>query len=177
MSTRRALIVIDLQNDYFPDGAYPLWNTEAVLARTLEAIHVAQAHHVPVIFVVHVAPEKPGSAPFLTAGTHGAEIHPQLLAAAPDAILVTKLNADSFYNTRLEETLDRLGVEELFICGMMTQNCVTHTAISKSAEKFKVSVLPECCTTIDPMIHRFAINALALRVQLATVDAAFHEAE
>jgi nicotinamidase-related amidase len=49
---------------------------------------------------------------------------------------------------------------------MMTQNCVTHTAISKSAEKYKVSVLPDCCTTVSEMIHRIALNALSTRVAL-----------
>jgi len=47
--------------------------------------------------------------------------------------------ADSFEKTKLEETLAKLGVTELLLCGMMTQNCVTHTAISKAAEKYNVS--------------------------------------
>jgi nicotinamidase-related amidase len=57
-------------------------------------------------------------------------------------------------------------VEELLICGMMTQNCVTHTAISQSAEKYKVSILTDCCTTVDRMIHSIALHALSTRVEL-----------
>jgi nicotinamidase-related amidase len=49
---------------------------------------------------------------------------------------------------------------------MMTQNCVTHTALSKSAEKYKLTILPECCTTVDQMIHRIALNALSTRIML-----------
>jgi nicotinamidase-related amidase len=173
----RALIVIDVQNDYFSCGAYPLWNTEETLARTEEAIGLAAAQGTPVIFVQHLAQPRTGAAPFFTAGTPGAEIHPRLRAAAPDAVVVVKEYADSFVNTVLEETLGRLGVEELLICGMMTQNCVTHTAISKSAEKYKVTVLADCCTTVDAMIHNFALRALALRVRLESIADAFREQE
>ena len=131
---QRALIVIDLQNDYFPDGKFPLWNTEAVLAQVESAIARARAQGVPVILVQHIADAPNGAAPFFNAGTSGVELHPRILAAAPDAVVVTKAQADSFLNTTLEEKLAELGVEELLVCGMMTQNCVTHTAISRAAE-------------------------------------------
>jgi nicotinamidase-related amidase len=75
-------------------------------------------------------------------------------------------------NTNLENTLSKLGVNELLICGMMTQNCVTHTAISKSAEKYKVCILPDCCTTVDEMIHNIALHAVSPRVALANSNEA-----
>jgi nicotinamidase-related amidase len=58
------------------------------------------------------------------------------------------------------------GVDELLVCGMMTQNCVTHTAISKAAEKYKVSILPDCCTTVSEPIHLIALHAVSTRVPL-----------
>ncbi|MFT5760835.1 MAG: nicotinamidase-related amidase, partial [Alteromonadaceae bacterium] len=45
-----------------------------------------------------------------------------------------------------------------------------HTAISKAAEKYKVSIVVDCCTTVDKMIHNIALNAISTRVQLATTD-------
>jgi nicotinamidase-related amidase len=57
-------------------------------------------------------------------------------------------------------------VTELLVCGMMTQNCVTHTAISKSAEKYTVTVLSDCCTTVSEMLHHIALHALSTRVAL-----------
>jgi nicotinamidase-related amidase len=172
MPATRALIVIDIQNDYFPGGRYPLWNTEAVLAHIESAITQASAQRIPVLLVQHVA--KTEVAPFFQADTEGVQLHPRIRAAAPEAPVIVKQYADSFLNTTLEETLQRMGVEELFICGMMTQNCVTHTAISKSAEKYKVTVLPECSTSVDEMIHKIALNALAMRVPLSTSEDAFH---
>ena len=52
------------------------------------------------------------------------------------------------------------------VCGMMTQNCVTHTAISKAAEKYDVTILPDCCTTVDEMIHNIALHPVSTRVKL-----------
>ena len=164
--SKQALIVIDLQNDYFPDGKFPLWNTDITLANTEAAIAKARAKNIPVILVQHVADASKGIAPFFNEGTSGVEIHSRILAAAPDGAIVTKAFADSFHNTTLEQTLSILGIEELLICGMMTQNCVTHTAISKAAEKYLVKVLTDCCTTINQMIHLIALNALSTRIAL-----------
>ena len=162
----KALLVIDLQNDYFPGGKFPLWNTAAVLSNIEQAIKAARTKGIAVIHIQHIANPKMGIAPFFNSGTDGVNIHPRVLAAAPDAPVVVKEYADSFFGTKLEETLSGLGVDELLICGMMTQNCVTHTAISKSAEKYKVTVLTDCCTTVDEMLHNIALHALSTRVSL-----------
>jgi len=160
----KALLVIDLQNDYFPGGKFTLWNTEAVLENIERAISRAKASGIPVVHIQHIA--KQGMAPFFNEGTSGAEIHARIHAAAPDAPIVVKEFADSFEKTNLDETLSKLGVTELLVCGMMTQNCVTHTAISKAAEKFDVTILPDCCTTVSEILHLIALHAVSTRVKL-----------
>lgn len=162
----KALLVIDLQNDYFPGGKFPLWNTDATLSNIEKAINAARAKDVAVVHIQHIADPEMGIAPFFNQGTEGADIHPRVLAAAPDAPVVVKAFADGFVKTNLEETLSGWGVTDLLVCGMMTQNCVTHTAISKSAEKYNVSVLTDCCTTVDEMMHNIALHALSTRVTL-----------
>ena len=164
----KTLIVIDVQNDYFPGGKFPLWNTEETLSRTVSAVQRAQRQGVPVILVQHVADSSRGLAPFFNAGTSGVELHHALIQAAPEAPVVVKAFADSFHQTALEAILAGLGATELLVCGMMTQNCVTHTAISKAAEKYAVTILTDCCTTVEQMIHLIALNALSTRVALAT---------
>ena len=162
-----ALIVIDVQNDYFPTGAYPLHDTQAVLERTVQAVRSAQAQGLPVVLVQHVAK---GPSPFFNAGTEGVQIHPLLRAAAPDAPVVVKAHADSFLNTTLHATLAALGVDSLWLCGMMTHNCVTHTALSPQAQGYTVCVLEDLCTTVDPMIHAIALSALRDRVEVVGSD-------
>lgn len=164
---KKALLVIDIQNDYFPGGSYPLWNTEETLNRIVTAIENAQRDNITVIHIQHIADSSLGIAPFFNKGTEGVNIHKKILAAAPDAPVVIKKHADAFHETSLEKTLTEIGTQELLLCGMMTQNCVTHTAISKSAEKYKVSLLQDCCTTVDEMIHLIAFNAVSTRVRLA----------
>ena len=165
----KALLVIDLQNDYFEDGKFPLWNAEGTLGNIEQAMRKAGSEKNPVVVVQHIAK---GSAPFFHEGTPGADIHPRIRAAAPQATVVIKEFADGFFKTQLEETLAKLGATELLICGMMTQNCVTHTAISKSAEKYAVTVLTDCCTTVSEILHHIALHALSTRVTLATSEEA-----
>ncbi len=162
----KALVVIDVQNDYFAGGQLPLWNAEATLDRVEAAVQQARAHGIPVVLVQHLADPANGIAPFFNRGTEGAEVHPRLRAAAGSAPVVVKSFADSFVSTTLEDTLDRLGATELLICGMMTQNCVTHTAISKSAAKYDVAILPDACTTVNELIHQIALHAVATRLRL-----------
>ena len=169
-SAKRALIVIDVQNEYFAGGKFPLWNSGATLARIESAIARARAQNVAVILVQHLA-DGGAAAPMFAAGSPGVQLHPRLLAAAPDAPVVSKAHADGFFATELEATLQKLGAEELLVCGMMTQNCVTHTAISRSAEKYAVTMLRDCCTTVSEAIHNFALRAVATRLVVADSDA------
>lgn len=169
----KGLLIIDVQNDYFPEGKFPLWNAEGTLSNIEQAIRRAEARHVPIVLVQHIANPSKGTSPFFNQDTEGVKIHPRLLAALPGAPIVIKEFADSFLNTTLEKTLSELGITDLVICGMMTQNCVTHTAISKTAEKYKVSVLGDCCTTVSEMIHCIALNALSLRVPMLAAEDAF----
>jgi nicotinamidase-related amidase len=130
----------------------------------------ANAQNIAVIHIKHEAAPEKGIAPFFNQGSEGVKIHPEIMAVAPNSEVVVKTYADSFEQTNLENVLQKQGVEELLICGMMTQNCVTHTAISKATEKYSVSILMDCCTTVDEMIHTIALNAVSTRVPLKTTN-------
>ncbi|MDF2540749.1 MAG: isochorismatase [Herbinix sp.] len=166
---KKALVVIDIQNDYFAGGKFPLWNTETTLDNIEKAIEKANASNVPVILIQHVSEF---NSPFFNKDTEGIEIHPRILHAAPNAKKVIKTNADSFYKTNLEEVLSERGVEEILVCGMMTQNCVVFTAISKEAEKYCVKILSDCCTTVSEPIHKIALKGVSTRVELLSCDEA-----
>lgn len=168
-----ALIIIDLQNDYFADGAFPLCNAEPTLETVERAIRKAQARALPVVLIQHVVDPAAGKAPFFNADTQGVKIHPRILAAAAQAPVVVKRYADSFDGTVLQETLQALGVDELILCGMMTHNCVTHTALSRCADDYaRVTVLSDATATVSEILQRIALGALARRVTLASVDEA-----
>jgi nicotinamidase-related amidase len=151
----RALVVIDIQQDYFPAGVLPLWRAEETEARIVEAIGAARAAGDRVVLVRHVSTAPTG---LFAAEGPGVAIRPDVLAAAGDAPVVTKRNADSFQDTDLMQKL--AGVEELLVCGMMTQNCVVFTAMSRAADAFKVRVLGDLCAAPSEIVHRIALNAL-----------------
>ncbi|WJG28254.1 cysteine hydrolase family protein [Vibrio furnissii] len=162
-----ALIVIDLQNDYFPAGAYPQYQAEQVLAHTLSAIDIAQQRGWPVVLVQHVGGAE---APFFKTGSDGVKLHSALLAQASASVVVEKQHADSFLNTTLSDVLRAQNIRELVVCGMMTQNCVTHTALSPAAGDYSVRVLSDACSAPDAMVHGIALRALSDRVPLITLD-------
>ena len=86
----KALLLIDLQNDYFPGGAFSLWNTEETLNNIENAINKANAQNIPIIHIQHVANSELGIAPFFNKGTEGVNIHPRILELAPNAPIVVK---------------------------------------------------------------------------------------
>ena len=170
---KTALLIVDIQNDYFPKGKFPLWNTDNTLINIKKLITKANQQHVPVFLIQHVSSAPIGVAPFFEKGSEGANIRPEIIAICPNAEVVQKQHADSFYQTNLEKSLEKFDIDELLICGMMTQNCVTHTALSKKAEKYKASIIEDCCTTTDAMIHKIALNAVSPRVPLVTFSEVF----
>ncbi|WP_297630356.1 cysteine hydrolase family protein [uncultured Clostridium sp.] len=160
---KKALLIIDLQNDYFEGGKFPLWNTEKTLENIEEAIDLAHKNDVTIVHIQHVADPSLGLSPFFNEGTEGVKIHQRILEKASEGKVVVKTFADGFFKTDLEKVLSEIGAEEILVCGMMTQNCVTHTAISKAAEKYKVSILADCCTSVSEPIHLIGLAAVMTR--------------
>ncbi len=157
----KALVIIDIQNDYFTGGAYPQFEASTLLEPTKKAIAQAKKQDWLVVFVKHESP-----AGFLVKGSSGAEIHPELLPYLTESITIVKHHADAFLNTNLADILQTHKISELVLTGIMTQNCITHTAISPQAAKYDISVFANACTAPTQMIHHIALKALADRVTI-----------
>lgn len=159
----RALIVIDIQNDYFPDGALPLHQPEKAEQRILDAMTAAQQAGDRVILVRHVSPAERG----LFSAEPGNEIRPAIRQAAPDAPVVVKQLADAFQDTDLADHLQ--GVDSLIVCGMMTQNCVLFTAMAAMTAGRDVTVAGDLCAAPGEAVHMIALSGLGskLPVQMA----------
>jgi nicotinamidase-related amidase len=94
----RALVVIDIQNDYFPGGTFPLHQAEKVEGQIATAIAKAKAAGDRVILVRHVSNAKTG---LFEPDRGGIAIRPAMLAASGDTPVVTKHFADAFQETNL----------------------------------------------------------------------------
>jgi len=163
---KKALIVIDAQNDYLSDGKFPLWNMDSTLAAIKERILYYKNQGWPVIFVKHLSGS---SAAFFEDGSHGAEIIPVLLDMVDFPIIIEKRHGNAFDETMLDQKLQDEECGEIELCGMMTQNCVLFTAVSQEAKKYKVAVLKDACTSISPVIHAVAIRGLSRIKTLAVI--------
>jgi nicotinamidase-related amidase len=159
-ASKTALIIIDPQNDYLAGGKYPLWNMDQSIKQIKQAMEIATERAMPIYFVQHIAPK---DSPFFQEGSEGAKVISELRELALEANVVVKHFADSFEKTELDDRLTAQGIESIVLCGMMTQNCITHTALSKAAEKYELSILSDACTTVDEMVHNIALSALSVR--------------
>lgn len=161
----RALIVIDIQNDYFTGGALPLAGASEVEPRICRAITAARAAAEPVILVRH---DGPADGALLAQGSPGAALRPAILDAAGPAPIVAKRFADAFQDTGLDGHLR--GIDELLICGMMTQNCVLMTALEARARGFETRVIGEFCAAPSEMTHRIALSAIGSKLPVSTAN-------
>ena len=139
-----ALLIIDLQNDYFPGGAKELEGAEAACKRAAEALAAFRAKKLPVIHVQHRS-VRPGATYFLP-NTRGAEIHAGV-APAPGEAVVQKNFPNSFRQTDLQQRLDAAGVKHLVVAGMMTHMCVDATVRQAADLGYRVTLMADACAT------------------------------
>jgi nicotinamidase-related amidase len=142
----RALIVVDIQNDYFPGGAHPLVGPEAAAGQARHLLDAFRSAGQPVVHLQHVWDEP--DAPFMRPGTAGVEIHP-LVAPAEGEPVLQKAHPNGFRETELERTLRGLGVDAVVVCGMMTSMCIDATVRAAVDLGFDASVAHDACATLD----------------------------
>jgi nicotinamidase-related amidase len=157
---RNALIVIDIQNDYFPGGAFPLEASEIACKAAVKAIGKAREEGWLIVGIQHIATV---DAPFFKPDSEGAKIHPDVATALGDAPVIMKNEADSFFETNLEQLLHDNGITDIYLIGMMTQHCVTHTALSPQGQGMKMHIIAEGCTAPTKALSDLALLGLVAR--------------
>ncbi|WP_115559318.1 isochorismatase family protein [Xanthomonas dyei] len=155
-----ALIVVDIQNDYFAGGRFTLENSEQALIAALDAIAKAKLAGDVVVGIQHIAPS---DGAFMARDTQGAELHPAIAEALEGCPVIEKHQADSFLGTTLGETLAARDVSAIRLVGMMTQHCITHTALSPDAAGFDVTIIGAGCAAPTAVISGIALSGLAGR--------------
>ncbi len=122
---RRALIVIDVQNEYFEGGLLPIEYPPVAqsLPQILRAMDAAYAAGVKVVVVQHHAPK---GAPVFQADAHNGQLHPEVARRQRDH-LITKATPSAFTGTDLAQWIAANGIDTLSIAGYMTHNCDAST--------------------------------------------------
>ncbi len=161
---KKALLIVNVQNDYFKGGTFHLWDAEKTLDNILSAIEICKSKNYPVIIIQHIEGQ---SAPFLKKDSYGVKVVDKILKAAPDAPVIINCHADSFVKTDLNKILEKFDIDELLVCGMMTQDSVTHTAISnKKSKNYKTFIIKDACTSVSEILHVMALHANSTWVDL-----------
>ncbi|WP_118138710.1 cysteine hydrolase family protein [Oceanicella sp. SM1341] len=139
-----ALIVIDIQNDYFPGGDWPLSGVEPAAANAARLIGKARGAGDLVVHVRHEFPTD--AAPFFRPGTAGAAIH-ESVAPAPGEHVVLKQQINSYRDTDLKAHLDAHGVDSVVICGNMSHMCVDAATRASADFGYDVTVIHDACAS------------------------------
>lgn len=143
---RRALIVIDVQNEYF-DGALPISDpTPALsLANIGRAMDAATAAGIPVIVVRHGDADPEASS--FRVGSHTWELHPEVERRDRDH-LVEKTMPGAFTDTQLASILAAEEIDTVAIAGYMTHMCVDTTSRQAAHRGLAVEILSDATGTL-----------------------------
>lgn len=155
MST--ALILIDIQKDYFPGGRMELVGSieaAGAAARLLAAFRKASW---PVFHIQHVAAQP--AATFFVPGTSGIDIHPSVTPLSDEQV-VTKHYPNSFRETDLLERIRLAEVDSILFCGMMTSMCVDATARAAFDLGFTCTIAQDACAAPNLTFNGETIPAL-----------------
>lgn len=141
-----ALILIDIQNEYFAGGKRELVNPERAARNAQLALELFRSKGLPVFYVQHNN-IGPGSASFLS-GSIGAEIHESVKPADGETVVV-KHYPSAFLQTGLADLLREKGIGSLVVCGMMSHMCIDTSVRAAQDHDLSVIVLDDACATRD----------------------------
>jgi nicotinamidase-related amidase len=139
-----ALVLIDLQNDYFPGGRMELAGADAAVAQAAALLAAFRRRQLPVIHIQHLSTR--AGATFFLPGTEGAEIHAAVRPEAGERVIV-KHFPNAFRETQLQAALKELGVTQIVFAGMMTHMCVDTTVRAAADLGFQCQLAHDACAT------------------------------
>ncbi|MFJ3384669.1 MULTISPECIES: cysteine hydrolase family protein [unclassified Curtobacterium] len=142
----RALVLVDIQRDYFPGGAFPLVEPLAAAAAARAVLDAFRASGELVVHVFHVSTDP--DATFFRPGTTGVDFH-ELVEPAPGETVLEKHRPNSFIDTGLQTVLDDAGVSELVIVGMMSSMCIDSTTRAAHELGYTCTVVSDACAAPD----------------------------
>jgi nicotinamidase/pyrazinamidase len=171
---RRALVVVDVQNDFCPGGSLAVDGGDVVAARITKWLESAGDQYQLVVATMdwHPAPrQRPGFAhfsmtpdyvtswpPHCVHGLPGAQLHPNLVLPS-DIVIVRKGQCDAAYSgfeghddtgASLEEILRRQQIDAVDIVGLATDYCVKATALDAAQRGLSVRVLSTLTAGVEP---------------------------
>ena len=167
---KQALILIDIQNDYFDGGAMALYQAEEMLRQSNQLIAYAKIHDHPIYIIQHIADE---NASFFVPKTEGVQLHPKLDISNATAV-IQKHYPNSFRGTTLQHELEQKGISELIVCGAMTHMCIDTTVRAGFDLGYNITLISDACATKDLLFKDHKVDAVDVQAAyLAALGQAF----
>ena len=151
-----ALLIIDVQNDYFEGGTMSLVGTDKASENIKSLLQKFRTAHQPVVYIQHIA-TKP-DATFFVPNTIGAEIHANVKPLDGEKVII-KHYPNSFRETDLLDHLKSLDITNMVICGMMTHMCIDATTRAAKDLGFNCTLIADACATKDLEINGTMVTA------------------
>lgn len=145
MST--ALIIVDIQNDYFPNGKMELSNPDRAAANAAKVLDWFRQNNKDQIFHVQHIASSPELGFFLP-NTEGAELHKTVLPLEHESMIIKNF-PNSFLKTDLESKLKEKGITKVVVVGMMTHMCIDATVRAAVDLGFETTLIEDACATRD----------------------------
>jgi len=155
--SKKALIVIDIQNEYFENGGLPLVNPLTASLNARRVLDYFRANNLPVAYIQHLS-ANPEALPIFVEGTPGADIH-ENVKPLDDEKIFQKYYPNSFRETGLLDYLKENEVTEVIITGMMTHMCVDATTRAAFDFGYKCTVIGDTCASRDLEINGKTVKA------------------
>ena len=167
---KSALVLIDLQNDYFHGGKNELRLPERAAEQAARVLEFFRSHSLPVCHIRHISGP---NGTFFLPGTAGAEIY-KAVAPREGEKIFDKHYPNAFLKTGLSEELLGKQIDHLVICGMMSHMCVSTSVRAAQDYGFSVTVPEDACTTKDLVWQGAVIPAETVhRTVMASLNGTF----
>jgi nicotinamidase-related amidase len=153
---KKALILIDIQNEYFENGALKLVHPVPASEKARKLLERFREQNLPIVHIQHISP---AGAPFFIEGTDGVEIHDNVKPKDGEKVFVKQF-PNSFRDTGLLEYLKSNDITELVIVGMMTHMCIDATTRAAFDYGFSCTVIGDACATRDLEIKNEKVKAI-----------------
>jgi nicotinamidase-related amidase len=149
-----ALLLLEIQNDYFPNGRIPLEKSQEASAKAQTVLQAFREKKQPVIHVQHISTH-PDATYFLPC-TKGAEFYAPVQPVKSETI-IKKHYPNSFKDTTLLNHLIKNQINHLVICGMTTQMTIDATVRAAYDLGFSITVLHDACAARQLEFNHVAI--------------------
>lgn len=168
---KSAIVLIDIQNDYFEHGKMKLHFPEKAAMHAKQALDFYRANNLPVYFIKHISIEQ--GATFFLNNSIGAEIHRSVSPLANEKVFI-KHTPNAFFGTGLADELRRNYIHNIVICGMMTHMCIDTTVRAARDLGFSTTLLEDACTTKDLSWNGISVPAAIVQnIFMSSINGSF----